>query len=253
MGRRGDVGEEKAQDRPLLSSITGRDAMLVLLSLAAGCVDAVSYLGLSHVFTANMTGNTVLFGIALGQANGPAALRSGVALAGFVAGVAVGAGIVERGREDVAWPPLVTVALTLECVVLAAFVVGWHLTGTPAEEAVYPLIALSALAMGIQSAAVSRLGVASVSTTYVTGTLTSLTRRLVGWLRSASSSAAAGPAHSAPSKHGLVLPADVWFAYGVGAVAGGAAKLWWGPVATSLPLAVVAAVVVTAAIRYRGR
>jgi uncharacterized membrane protein YoaK (UPF0700 family) len=72
--------------------------MLVLLSAAAGCVDAVSYLGLGHIFTANMTGNTVLLGLSLGQADWHAALRSGVALVGFIFGVAVGTVIVGGDR-----------------------------------------------------------------------------------------------------------------------------------------------------------
>ena len=45
--------------------LRGRDAMLTSLSLAAGCVDAVGYLGLGQVFVANMTGNTVLLGLAI--------------------------------------------------------------------------------------------------------------------------------------------------------------------------------------------
>src|SRR5215210_549077 len=79
----------------LMSPETVRNAMVVLLSVAAGCVDAVSYLGLGRVFTANMTGNTVLLGLSLGQADWQAALRSGVALAGFIMGVAVGTVIAE--------------------------------------------------------------------------------------------------------------------------------------------------------------
>jgi uncharacterized membrane protein YoaK (UPF0700 family) len=63
--------------------------MLVMLSLAAGCVDAVGYLGLGQIFVANMTGNTVLLGLALGQAEARAALRAVVALVGFIVGVAV--------------------------------------------------------------------------------------------------------------------------------------------------------------------
>ena len=64
------------------SRTTARNAMLVMLSLAAGCVDAVGFLGLGQIFVANMTGNTVLLGLALGQAKGQAALRAVVALAG---------------------------------------------------------------------------------------------------------------------------------------------------------------------------
>jgi hypothetical protein len=55
----------------------GRDAMLASLSLAAGCVDAVGYLGHCRVFVANMTGNYVLLGLAIGQADGRDVLQSG--------------------------------------------------------------------------------------------------------------------------------------------------------------------------------
>ena len=107
-----------------------RDAMLTSLSLAAGCVEAVGYLGLGQAFVANMTGNYVSLGLAIGQADGRDVLRSGTALAGFVLGVAVGAAIVERGAERAAWTPAVTAALGLECDILVAFTAGWLLDGT---------------------------------------------------------------------------------------------------------------------------
>src|SRR5215208_4950985 len=93
------------------SPATVRDAMLIMLSLAAGCVDAVGYLGLGQIFVANMSGNTVLLGLALGQAEARAALRAVVALVGFIVGVAVGAAILGPGRERSTWPPGVTAAL----------------------------------------------------------------------------------------------------------------------------------------------
>ena len=65
---------------------------LALLTAVAGVGDAISYLGLGHVFVANMTGNTVLLGIAaVEHASGPA-LRTVLALAGFVAEHARNAG-----------------------------------------------------------------------------------------------------------------------------------------------------------------
>jgi len=54
--------------------------MVLVLTWAASGVDAISYLGLGHVFTANMTGNAVLLGLAVGQGQGLAALRSIIAL-----------------------------------------------------------------------------------------------------------------------------------------------------------------------------
>src|SRR6266568_2112734 len=67
---------------------------LLVLTVVSGLVDAVSYLGLGHVFTANMTGNVVLLGFAAAGASGfsaPACLTSlgssliGAAAAGRIA------------------------------------------------------------------------------------------------------------------------------------------------------------------------
>jgi uncharacterized membrane protein YoaK (UPF0700 family) len=43
---------------------------LAALTVVSGFVDAVSFLGLGHVFTANMTGNVVLIGFAAAGAPG---------------------------------------------------------------------------------------------------------------------------------------------------------------------------------------
>ena len=51
--------------------------LLALLACAAGAVDALSFLRLGDVFTANMTGNTVLLGIAVGERQGARALQIG--------------------------------------------------------------------------------------------------------------------------------------------------------------------------------
>ncbi len=68
-----------------------RDAIVILLALAAGAVDAISFLGLGGAFSANMTGNVVLLGVAAGKGFGEALLRSGAALDGYVVGAYVAA------------------------------------------------------------------------------------------------------------------------------------------------------------------
>lgn len=208
-------------------------AILMLLAAAAGCVDAVSFLGLGQVLTAAMTGNTVLLGIALGQVEMQAALRSATALLGFFTGVLVGASIVEPGSGRIG-SPAITVALALELVVLAGLGLVWHLFEHASWiEGRLPLIAAAGLAMGIQSAIAQRLGVAGVATTYVTGTLTTLGSRLTGWLRRH------GPrcdrVEPSPS-----LPAWVWLAYGLGAAYAASTRLWWPPLV--MPPAVAGAV-----------
>ena len=66
-------------------------AILLAMTAVTGVVDAVSFLAMGHVFTANMTGNIVLLGFALAGAAGLSVSRSSVALIAFLAG-AVGGG-----------------------------------------------------------------------------------------------------------------------------------------------------------------
>jgi uncharacterized membrane protein YoaK (UPF0700 family) len=77
-------GEEIRKGARFLAS---QNALLLSLAGAAGCIDALSYLGLGQVFTANMTGNTVLLGVALCRARWWAVARSGAALVGFLTGL----------------------------------------------------------------------------------------------------------------------------------------------------------------------
>ena len=161
--------------------LPGRDAMVLVLTWAAAGVDAISYLGLGHVFTANMTGNTVLLGLAIGQGQGLAALRSIIALAGFAIGVALTAVVLELRPSRGEWPIGVTRAVAAEAVILGVFTITWHL-GEHRGALLYALILFSAVAMGIQSAAIRHLKVPGIATTYITGTLTSMVAEFVSWL-----------------------------------------------------------------------
>jgi uncharacterized membrane protein YoaK (UPF0700 family) len=166
-----------------------RNALLLTLTVAAGSADAVSYLGLGRVFTANMTGNLVLLGVAIGQGQVAGSLRSVIAFAGFGIGVLVGARATQRNKDDAVWPGSVTLVLVVELGLLVAFAAGWEIGGDrPSTLALDVLIALSAGAMGMQTAAARRLSVAGVTTTFVTGTLTSLIAEIASvapdWTRS---------------------------------------------------------------------
>lgn len=235
--------------------------MLLALTFAAGSVDAISFLGLGHVFTAMMTGNTVLLGLALAQGEVRAALRNILALVGFSAGAFVSAMIVERDSKPTEWPAAVTGALALEAVVLAIFSVAYSFGASErAESTTLLLILLSSLAMGIQSAAVRRIGVPGIATTYITGTITSLMVDLLGWLRSMAAplpvpkTSGDGPAEKSPSipwEQRVGLLAGVVGLYCVGALAGGVLLARSSPLATLLPLAALLVVVLNAVIRQR--
>jgi uncharacterized membrane protein YoaK (UPF0700 family) len=222
----------------------GRDGMLLLLTCAAGGMDVASYLGLGHVFTAMMTGNTVLLGMALGQGHLLAVLRSVLALIGFAGGVALAAVLVLRDRQG-GWSPAVTRALAIESALLVVFSLMWRLAGpTPDDPVVYWLIAIAGLAMGIQSGAVHRLRVPGVMTTYITGTLTSLVSDLASRLQRFEGSASG----ASPRERRVGLMAAVFVVYALGALAGAVLHPRSPALMTLLPLIVVLIVVANAAL-----
>lgn len=235
-----------------------RNSLLLLLACAAGAIDAVSYLGLGRVFTANMTGNTVLLGLALVQADLQEALRASLALVGFLGGAAAGTWVVEQGPPAGMWPRTVTVALALEWGFLCAFAVGWPVSGgVSASLAARSLfIVLSALAMGVQSAAARRLDVSGIATTYITGTLTSLAARLTGWISGGGGvipapqrAGAADAIAPRQAPRGVGLLAAVWGIYIGGALVAGACMRLSPELAVVFPLVVMLAVIAVAAVR----
>ena len=161
------------------SHVSIRDSLVVLLTLTTGAVDVTSFLALGNIFSSVVTGDMVLLGAAAGTGRPELAVHSGVALAGYVAGVMAGAPLAGRPQHaSGTWPPSVTVTLAVEFVILVAFTVGWDLAGThPSGGGQLALVAVLAAAMGLQAAAVRRLG--QMSTTYLTSTLTALVAGLV--------------------------------------------------------------------------
>jgi uncharacterized membrane protein YoaK (UPF0700 family) len=214
-----------------------RDGLLLGLTLVAGAVDAVSYLGLGRVFTANMTGNLVLLGLAVGQGQVLEALRSVVAFLGFAAGAGLGGWVVGgAGQGGEHWPSKVTVVLGVEFVLLLGFLVAWLLAGQePSNGVLEVLTALSAAAMGVQSAAGRRLAVAGVSTTYVTGTLVTLMAELAALAR---------------RQPGAGRWVGVLVALLVGATLGTTLMQQIRPAAPGLPVLVLGGIVVVAAAAF---
>ncbi len=155
-------------------------ALVVALAIVTGAMDAMSFLRLGQVFTSVMTGNLVQLGISAGTRDRALAGSVGVAIASFAAGVLLGAAVVGPRRNGSAWPPRATVALALEIPLLAAFSAWWILAaGQPPATQRPGLLALAAVAMGVQSATVRALPISDVSSTYLTGTLTATLSRLV--------------------------------------------------------------------------
>src|SRR5437588_1178107 len=68
---------------------------LLALTFTTGLVDAVSYLALGRVFTANMTGNIVLLGFGIAGSGGLPVVAPLVSLACFLLGAGAGGGLVK--------------------------------------------------------------------------------------------------------------------------------------------------------------
>jgi len=127
-----------------------------------------------------MTGNLVLLGISFGQANVGLGREVAVAVVAYIAGCYVGAritGPIVPG--DRIWPATVTRGLLVEASLFVLYAAGWWVVGGhPRGWAVDGLLFVSALALGIQSATVRRFGLPGLSTTYLTGTLTTFVTSL---------------------------------------------------------------------------
>ncbi len=205
--------------------LRSRNTWLLVLALGAGAADAAAFLGIGRVFIANMTGNTVLLGVAVARGNGGDFLRAASALVGFCVGVLIGTLLVSRSESQ--FPRLARHALALETVALVALLVCWAAIGV--SSARYALIAVAGFAMGLQSAAVLAAHTGGVATTYVTGTLTTAIARFT--MRGRGSSAAGDPR----------APGAVWVTYGVGAIFGALTEKWWGAGSIAITLAIVGA------------
>ena len=155
-----------SEDAPLVRS-------LLALTVVTGLIDAVSFLGLGHIFTANMTGNVIFLAFALGGAQGLSAIRSVTALFVFALGGLLGGKIANRRPRAPAG--LLLVATNVECVLLtlAVGVTVFAPAALPSARA-YAVIACTAFAMGLRNAIVRRLAVPDLTTTVLTLTVTGL-------------------------------------------------------------------------------
>lgn len=137
-------------------------------------IDAVSYLGLHRVFTANMTGNVIFIGLGVAGISEIPLARSLYALAGFLLGALV-TGRLSRGTHPQARVPgRCVITFAFVAAVLAGCAVTFAAVNEPGIVVLDALTAVLGTTMGAQAAAARRLAVTDLSTVVVTMTLTSL-------------------------------------------------------------------------------
>lgn len=145
--------------------------ILLAVTVVTGAIDALSLLALGRVFVANMTGNVVFIGFALGGAPGFSLWGSVLALVGFLVGAMVGGTLIVRagGRRD----HLLRNALVVEFVLaLTSLIAAILMVDGPGRG--YVIVVLLALGLGLQNAAVRHLAVPDMTTTVLTMALTGI-------------------------------------------------------------------------------
>lgn len=147
-----------------------------MVTFATGVVDAVGYLGLGRVFSANMTGNVVLLGFAAAGAPGLSVERSMIALAAaFLGGLY--AGRLEKHLRSLSRRRWIVSAAVSEggLLSIAATLAFFYATSNILSPAVeFTLIALTAFAMAIRNSTVRHMGAADITTTVLTLTIAGL-------------------------------------------------------------------------------
>lgn len=148
-------------------------ALLLALTVSTGLVDAVSILSLGRVFVANMTGNVVFVGFAFAHAPGFSLAASLIALAAFLLGARVGGALTHRTDRDRG--SLLAIGVGVELLLLVGATMLSTLAAAPLNTAWRDtVVALIALALGVQNAVVRRLAVPDLTTSVSTMTLTGI-------------------------------------------------------------------------------
>ena len=221
-------------------ALSGSLPFAVTLTAVAGFADAHIFLNVVEVFIANQSGNLVLLGMGVGEGRWSAAMRHALAIAAFVVGVASVNWINERRRRSGRRlrPDVVLGTEAVLLLLVTAWIALVDHGGSAAR--VYPVLVVGALAMGLQTAALLRVGAVNVATTYATGSVARIGSE--GALVVEGGDAPETTAH----RRALLVLVSIVVAY-----AGGAALAAWAGAADTWLLLPVAVLVVATAIHHR--
>jgi uncharacterized membrane protein YoaK (UPF0700 family) len=193
-----------------------RDVRLLVLAASAGSADAWSYSGFGHAFVANMTGNTVLLGLAVFQYHGDL-IHPVISLGCYAIGALIGPLLTGKVQAGTLWSKTISRTLMLEAFLLLAAEAGWigiqlRISHAPSVEVLLGTVALS---IGIQSSTMVQLKIPGVVTTYITGTWTTM---LGGLVRLARREKQDAPGQEVELEKRLGLQASVLSVYFLSAV-----------------------------------
>ncbi|AXC14136.1 Protein of unknown function DUF1275 [Acidisarcina polymorpha] len=222
-----------------------RDVLLFLLASAAGSADSWSYLGPAHAFVANMTGNTVLLGIAVFQLHG-SVLPPLISLLSYALGVISASALTKQVQPGVAWARSISWTLLIEAIFMSGAEVARAVL-QPSTRSVDYLLAFVAFAIGMQSGAMLQLKVPGIVTTYITGTWTTFMNGMVRF-----TAGRKAPHASRNYEERLLMQAGILATYFFSAVATGWLFRYVPKAAGALPSLAVFSVAIYGAVRGGG-
>ena len=235
--------------------LPGKTATALSLTAIGGFVDAVGYIALFQIFTANMSGNSVHIGMYLGQHSFMELLRPFSAVLSYVVGLALTRIAVEIAARE-GMKRIASVSFAVEAALLALFAhaqPAMHLGQIVDQHSAqyFAMVAWLSFAMGVQTATLTQVGALTVSTTFVTGTLTRLTEsltRVLFWVwdqaRESGVSHVVGSIFRQPDVRDTAILGSIWLCYVLGAALGTLLKSAWGLAALYVPVAVLALFIV---------
>jgi len=233
----------------------GKGALALLLTSVGGFVDAVGYIALFQVFTANMSGNSIHMGMYLGQRNWPELMRPLCAVTSYVVGMLltrITIGV--AGRKGIR--RIASFTFAVEALLLFGFARArpemhlGQLVQLHSPE-YFGFVAMLAFAMGVQTATLTHFGTLNAYTTFVTGTLTKTTEsatRALFWawdyVRQSGTSAIVAHALRQQDVRETLMLSSIWTCYVAGAALGVLAKARWEVRALYFPVGVLLLLVI---------
>ncbi len=199
-----------------------------VLTWIAGYVDAVGFISLGHIYTANMSGNSVSLGIGGASQNWFEAARRIWPVIMYVTGLVFCRILIQFGaRQRIR--TIASITLSCEIALLLPVYLGHLRPPSVASELSFGYIALLAAAMGVQNATLTHFSALKIHTGFVTGTLVMFAEQFAKCLTWLFDYFRNGPAgiKSLPSASFAHRPfrlatwlAAIWIAYVVGAACG---------------------------------
>jgi uncharacterized membrane protein YoaK (UPF0700 family) len=217
-----------------------KSAVALVLNFSAGIVDIVGYIALYHWFVAHMTGNTVHFGNELVAGKWDDAMKAGFVIASFIFGSVVGRAVIEVGARR-QQQSIASVPLLVEAALISAFIcMDLRATREVPLPQLLIMLALLALAMGLQTATLTKIGPLTIHTTFVTGMLNKFAEAISEWFfwaydRVRGAHAWRGITHHRAFRNARFMTL-IWVSYMCGSIVGTAMYSRWNAWVLAIPV-----------------